>query len=75
MKAFQPNLIYVFTKKKYREGQQQPMTQMEKRWVNKINGRSVRVVGKYEGLIGDYRVLPEWCKCVGRENSNENRFY
>lgn len=63
-RRFQPGLKYVFTKKKF-VGQVDDMGDITKMWVNRLNGRQVYVLSDYEGCIGDYRVLPEWCKCIG----------
>lgn len=64
-RQFQPDLKYVFTKKKFVE-RVEDIGDITKMWVNQLNGREVQVLDHDDGCIGDYHVLPEWCKCIGR---------
>lgn len=65
-KQFREGLTYVFTMKKYKKdrGCKQFL------WVKKANGRKVDI--RTECTENGYRVVPEWCKCIGQERGNKN---
>jgi hypothetical protein len=69
-RGFQEGLIYVFTMKKFikKEGR---MGEVSRSWVKELNGQTVNVLSKSTGRIGIYFVNPDWCKCIGKEQTND----
>lgn len=72
-KIFQPNLIYVFSYKKYKESRKMRLDVSN--WVKELNGRLVTqsVNPNRAGTIlgSGLSINIKWCKCIGRKDKNE----
>lgn len=69
-KQFVEGNVYVFTKKKFLERQNQSkfnIIKKEPSWVNKANGHQVAVSNKFSGYVNGFGVSPEWCKCISNK--------
>lgn len=70
-KCFKKGFIYVFSKEKFLKsmGHRRYVQTYTKPWVDECDGKTVEVVSNREGEVGEaeYGVIPEWCKCIGRQ--------
>lgn len=70
-KQFIEGNVYVFTKKKFLERQNQSKFNTIKKelsWVNKANGHQVAINNKFGGRANGWGVSAEWCKCIKNNN-------
>jgi len=77
-KIFQPNLIYVFSYKKFKETDKKyklPKNGWE--WAKTLNGRLVTPnanPNRSGTILGSgLSINIKWCKCIGRKVNNEKR--
>lgn len=69
-RIFQPNLIYVFSYKKYKQAGRQ-LKLRAPRWPRELNGQLVIsnvARGRTGTILGTgYSININWCKCIGRK--------
>ena len=70
-KQFVEGNVYVFTKKKFLERQNQSKFNTIKKelsWVNEANGHQVAIIDQFGGYANGWGVIPEWCKCISNKS-------
>lgn len=69
-RIFQPDLIYVFSFKKYKQVSRRLKFKPHK-WTKELNGRLVVpniVPGRTGTILGTgYSINVNWCKCIGKK--------
>ena len=65
-KQFIKGNVYVFIAKKIKQKMQKSNKYYT--WHKAINGNKVTMVSQNDGMVGQYRVMPEWCKCIKNNN-------